>query len=151
MPKRNWLNFYDSFISMRNSYVHPEDRANNPERKWPLGEDYYSLINPYVKAGLEELIANLVVLTEYQPILINDIDDAHRQGKITLEVGKRARKQELEFEADDLACLNADSRYLIQGRYFYSETTGRSWKIGDIPNQYQSVSVKMYQIPTVKP
>ena len=36
-------------------------------------------------------------------------------------------------------------------RYFYSETTGRGWKIGDIPNQYQSVSVKMYQIPTVKP
>ena len=35
-------------------------------------------------------------------------------------------------------------------RYFYSETTGRGWKIGDIPNQYQSVSVKMYQIPTVK-
>ena len=114
IPKRDPLNFYDSFISMRNSYAHPEDKAKNPERKWPLGEDYYSLINPYVQAGVEELIANLVVLTEYQPILINDIDDAHHQGKITLEVGKRARKQELEFEADDLAFINADSRYLIQ-------------------------------------
>ena len=36
-------------------------------------------------------------------------------------------------------------------RYFYSETTGRGWKIGDIPNQYQSVPVKMYQVPIVKP
>ena len=39
-------------------------------KSWPLDEDYYSL-NPYVKAGLDELIANLVVLTGYQPILIN--------------------------------------------------------------------------------
>ena len=39
-------------------------------KSWPLDEDYYSL-NPYVKAGLDELIANLVILTGYQPILIN--------------------------------------------------------------------------------
>ena len=41
------------------------------------------------------------------------MNGAHHQGKITLEVGKRARKQELEFEADDLDFINADSRCLI--------------------------------------
>ena len=49
------------------------------------------------------------------------MNGAHHQGKITLEVGK--------FEADDLDFINADSRCLIQGHYFYSETTegvGRS-------------------------
>jgi len=114
VAKRNLLNFYDSFISMRNSYAHPEDKAKNPERKWPLGQDYYNLINPYVQAGLEELIANLVVITEYKPILVHEIDDIQKQGKITLEVGKRVRKQELEFEAEDLDFIHADSRYLIE-------------------------------------
>lgn len=59
---------------MRNSYAHPEDEAKNPERKWPLGEDYYSPTNPYVQAGLEELIANLVVITEYKPILVEEVN-----------------------------------------------------------------------------
>ena len=114
VPKRNLLNFYDSFISMRNSYAHPEDKAKNPERKWPLGEDYYSLINPYVKAGLEELIANLVVLTEYKPFLVNDIDDIHQKSKITLEVGKRGSKDELGLQDSDLAFITTESRYLMQ-------------------------------------
>ena len=45
VAKRGVMNFYDSFISMRNSYAHPEDKAKNPERKWPLGEEYYDFIN----------------------------------------------------------------------------------------------------------
>ena len=36
-------------------------------------------------------------------------------------------------------------------RYFYSETTGRVREIGDIPSQYQSVLVKMYQVAIVRP
>ena len=114
IPKRNLINFYDSFISMRNSYAHPEDKARNPERKWPLGQDYYGFINPYVRSGLEELIANLVVITEYKPILVNQINDRQKKGQITLEVGKKARKQQLDFEAEDLDFIHVDSRYLIQ-------------------------------------
>ena len=36
-------------------------------------------------------------------------------------------------------------------RYFYSESTGRVREIGDIPSQYQSVLVKMYQVEIVRP
>ena len=95
VAKRNLLNFYDSFISMRNSYAHPEDKAKNPERKWPLGEDYYSLINPYAKAGLEELIANLVVITEYKPILVEEVDPSQQQGQVLIEIGRKGKIEDL--------------------------------------------------------
>jgi len=32
-----------------------------------------------------------------------------------------------------------------------SETTEKGWKIGDIPDQYQFVPVKLHQVPSIKP
>ncbi|MCZ6679516.1 MAG: hypothetical protein O7E52_19980 [Candidatus Poribacteria bacterium] len=32
-------------------------------------------------------------------------------------------------------------------RYFYSETTGTGWSIGDIPDMYASVPVTLYEVP----
>jgi hypothetical protein len=32
-------------------------------------------------------------------------------------------------------------------RYFYSETTGTGWNIGDIPDIYANVSVTLYEVP----
>lgn len=39
------------------------------------------------------------------------------------------------------------SYYEYQGkRYYYCETTGDDWKIGDLPNEYQSISAHLYSI-----
>ena len=32
-------------------------------------------------------------------------------------------------------------------RYFYSETTGTGWEIGQVPDEYQSVPVTMHEVP----
>ena len=36
-------------------------------------------------------------------------------------------------------------------RYFYSETTGKGWEIGNIPEAYRSIPVKLYQVPLLTP
>ncbi|MBM80100.1 MAG: hypothetical protein CMJ78_05840 [Planctomycetaceae bacterium] len=120
VAKRNLINFYDSFISMRNSYAHPEDKAKNPERKWPLGQDYYNLINPYVQAGLEELIANLVVITEYQPILVEEVDPSQHQGQVLIEVGRKGKGENLSLQEEEIDFLDPDLRFLLdrEGRPF---------------------------------
>ena len=112
LPKRNVINFYDSFISMRNSYAHPEDKAKNPERKWPLGEDYYSLINPYVKAGLEELIANLEVITKFQPIWLKQVDDLKQKGQVIVEIGEKGLDEIFPLSTDELDFIDTEERYL---------------------------------------
>ncbi|MBI5253524.1 MAG: hypothetical protein HY930_03890 [Euryarchaeota archaeon] len=39
------------------------------------------------------------------------------------------------------------SYYEIEGRkYFYLETTGKGWKIGEIPEEYRGAEVKIYQL-----
>ena len=36
-------------------------------------------------------------------------------------------------------------------QYFYSETTGKGWEIGNIPEAYRSIPVKLYQVPLLTP
>ena len=78
--QKGLMDFFTIFISIRNTYAHPDDKAgpsedwknNNPKpprkdkkgmdeynvkmksalRKWPLGDDYYSFINPLMHAAL---------------------------------------------------------------------------------------------------
>ena len=51
------LEFFEFFVSVRNTYAHPEEKAKNPLRNWPLGDEYYGLINPLIKDALTELIS----------------------------------------------------------------------------------------------
>jgi len=121
------LNFYDSFISMRNNYAHPDDKAKNPERKWPLGEDYYNIANPYALAGLEELIANSVVITEYRPILVEELDQIKLNGRVLFEVGNISDEQSISIEADNVELLTSGSRFIVNNenlpfcRLYYNE------------------------------
>ena len=32
-------------------------------------------------------------------------------------------------------------------RYFYSETTGQGWRIGQLPDQFKSVEVVLHEVP----
>ena len=125
--KKGLLQFYDAFITMRNNYAHPEDKAKNPDRKWPLGEDYYQLINPYVTTALEELLANINVLTEYKPVLIQGIDKVQQQAQAIVQTGSDSVANQINLQSQMVEVLQVDSHYLLdhQGqiytRLFYNE------------------------------
>ena len=39
------------------------------KRKWPLGEEYYAFINPYMLAALTELVEDFDILSSYKPVI----------------------------------------------------------------------------------
>lgn len=125
VPKRGVLNFYDTFISMRNAYAHPEDKAKNPERKWPLGQEYYDFVNPYTQTAVEELIANLVVVTQYKPFTVEEVNADGGQSKILIEVGQKVSDGQIMLEASHI--LKTDLRYLMDRedqpftQFYYNE------------------------------
>ena len=125
VPKRGVLNFYDTFISMRNAYAHPEDKAKNPERKWPLGQEYYDFVNPYTQEAVEELIANLAIVTQYKPFRVEEINADGGQSKILIEVGQNVSDGQIMLEANHI--LKTDLRYLMDRegqpftQFYYNE------------------------------
>ena len=125
VPKCGVLNFYDTFISMRNAYAHPEDKAKNPLRKWPLGPEYYTFVNPYTQAAVEELIANLSVVTQYKPFTVEEIDANAGQSKILIEVGLKVIDGQIPLKANHI--LKTNLRYLmdLEGepftQFYYNE------------------------------
>ena len=139
--QKGLMDFFNIFISIRNTYAHPDDKAgpsdewknNNPKppkkdktgmdeynvkmksalRKWPLGDDYYSFINPLMHAALSELVEDFEILQSYKPILAKLLDDKNKKGTFVVELGAKESELELELSTDDLRFMNTDLRYLL--------------------------------------
>jgi hypothetical protein len=139
--QKGLMDFYNIFISIRNTYAHPDDKAgpseewknNNPKppkkdktgmdeynvkmssalRKWPLSDDYYSFINPLMHAALSELVEDFEILQSYKPILAKLLDDKNKKGTFLVELGAKESELELELSTDDLRFMNTDLRYLL--------------------------------------
>ena len=139
--QKSLMDFFDTFIIIRNIYAHPDDKAgpseewknNNPKppkkdkagmdaynvkmksalRKWPLGDDYYSFINPLMHAALSELVDDFEILQSYKPILAKLLDDKNKKGTFLVELGAKESELELELSTDDLRFMNTDLRYLL--------------------------------------
>ncbi len=127
VARKNALQFFDAFIAVRNTFAHPEEKAKNPLRSWPLGEEYYLIINPLLRAALIELISAMHVLSSHRPVLVKDLDDLHGKGVFVEEVGSKGRALQLDLTAEDLDFLNTDVRYVLDhnnrfaGKFYQSE------------------------------
>ena len=129
VAQKGLLDFYDSFIIIRNIYAHPEDKAGpkNQKRKWPLTEEYYSTINPYIYTAIMEIIEDFDVIKSYKPILAKVLDDQSKKGKFEIEIGSKGKEIELALSNEELRQINTDVRYLLDDddkffvKFYYSK------------------------------
>jgi len=127
--QKGLMDFFDTFIMIRNIYAHPEEKAGpkDAKRKWPLGEDYYTFINPLMHTALSELIDDFEILKEYKPILAKMLDDKGKKGKFELEIGAKGSELELKLSNEDLRFVSTDVRYLLDPneklfvKFYYSK------------------------------
>ena len=113
VASKSGLDFFESFVAVRNTYAHPEEKAKNPLRNWPMGDEYYGLINPLMKEALMELISGFTVLSTHRPVLVKEIDDQQHKGSFIEEIGKKEKDLGLELSDEDLDFVNTDVRYLL--------------------------------------
>ena len=113
VASKSGLDFFESFVAVRNTYAHPEEKAKNPLRNWPIGDEYYGLINPMMKEALMELISGFTVLSTHRPVLVKEIDDQQHKGSFIEEIGKKEKDLGLELSDEDLDFVNTDVRYLL--------------------------------------
>ena len=87
--QKGLMDFFDTFIMIRNIYAHPDEKAGPKDKKrtWPMGEEYYAYINPHMHTALSELINDFEILKSYKPILAKMLDDKSNKGKFAIEIG----------------------------------------------------------------
>ena len=109
------MDFFDTFIMIRNIFAHPDEKAGpkDNKRKWPLGEEYYAFINPYMLAALTELVEDFDILSAYKPVIARMLDDKNKKGTFVLEQGGKESEIDMDLSTDDLKFMNTDLRYLL--------------------------------------
>ena len=109
------MDFFDTFIMIRNIFAHPDEKAGpkDNKRKWPLGEEYYAFINPYMLAALTELVEDFDILSAYKPVIARMLDDKNKKGTFILEQGGKESEIDMDLSTDDLKFMNTDLRYLL--------------------------------------
>ena len=109
------MDFFDTFIMIRNIFAHPDEKAGpkDNKRKWPLGEEYYAFINPYMLAALTELVEDFDILSSYKPVIARMLDDKNKKGTFVLEQGGKESEIDMDLSTDDLRFMNTDLRYLL--------------------------------------
>jgi len=73
--KLNLLDFFNSFIEIRNRVAHPHKEVKGKHISWPFNEDYFDSINPYIEKALYKTINLLANVWEFKTFTINDVDD----------------------------------------------------------------------------
>ena len=113
--QKGLMDFYDTFIMIRNIYAHPDEKAGPKDKKrtWPMGEEYYAYINPHMHTALSELINDFDILKSYKPILAKMLDDKSNKGKFAMEIGEKEKEVELQLTNEELRFVNSDIRYLM--------------------------------------
>jgi hypothetical protein len=73
--KLNLLDFFNSFIEIRNRVAHPHKEVKGVMITWPFNEDYFDSINPYMEQALHSVISSLSNVWEFKSFTISDLDD----------------------------------------------------------------------------
>lgn len=77
IPRKNISDFFDTLVTVRNIFAHPEGKAGKiDKRNWPLNDEYFDTINIPLQIALEEIINDLNGVFElYVPAQVRLIDD----------------------------------------------------------------------------
>ena len=115
VAQKGLMDFYNTFINIRNIYAHPEDKAGHKDnkRKWPLTSEYYETINSHMHGALSEIVEDFDILKSYKPILAKTLDDKEKKGKFEVEIGTKGSEIEIKLSNEDLRFVSSDVRYLL--------------------------------------
>ena len=106
-PKKNPGGFFDIFVTIRNVHAHPGE--------WPLGDDYFEFINPYLHSALTEIILDLELLKDYRSLMVKNINDEKKQGTFEVEMTSVPSDLRLNLGREQLSMVTTDMRYLFDG------------------------------------
>ena len=115
VPKKGVIDFFNTFVMIRNIYAHPEDKAGPKQnkRKWPLGDEYFNFINPFMQSALNEIIVYFHIFDKYRPVLAKSLDDRNKKGNFLIEVGDDESDLTLDLPFEDLNFINTNLRYIL--------------------------------------
>jgi hypothetical protein len=73
--KVNIIQFFDTFIQLRNRVAHPHKEVNGINISWPFSEDYFDTINPLLEGALQRSMQELNQIWEYRKYTIESNED----------------------------------------------------------------------------
>ena len=113
VAKKGLIDFFSSFVEIRNLFAHPNHKAKNPRRDWPMNNEYYSFINTRINSVLEEIILNMNVLSKYVPALLENIDESAKVANFSAETLDKREGIKQTLTEEDSSFLAPGNRYLM--------------------------------------
>lgn len=74
-PKTNLLEFFNTFIELRNRVAHPHKEVKGLSVTWPSSTEYYEAINIYLENAFSEAVQTLDDLWEFDEYSLLDVED----------------------------------------------------------------------------
>jgi hypothetical protein len=93
--KTNLLQFFDSFIQLRNRIAHPHKEVKGRIVSWPFSEDYFDAINPCLEQALARCINELNKIWEFRQYIVESNED----GLLTLKHEDSDELEEFEIKS----------------------------------------------------
>ena len=75
--KLNLLDFFNSFIEIRNRVAHPHKEVKGKHISWPFNEDYFDAINPFIEKALFNTITSLSEVWEFKIFTVSEFVDSN--------------------------------------------------------------------------
>lgn len=93
LGKVNLLQFFDSFIQLRNRVAHPHKEVKGRVISWPFNEVYFDHINPFLEQAIKRILSELDQVWEYRNFTVDDndgqsltlINDEFEQVELTIQ------------------------------------------------------------------
>jgi hypothetical protein len=95
LGKTNLLQFFDSFIQLRNRVAHPHKEVKGKSISWPFNEAYFDIINPYLENAIKRILSELDQVWEYRNFIVDDND-----GKSLTLINDEFEQVEITFKSD---------------------------------------------------
>ena len=95
LPKVNLIQFFDSFIQLRNRVAHPHKEVKGKMVTWPFSEMYFDAINPYLEQALTRAINELSQIWEFKQFIV----ESNQAGLLTLKSEDSGEIEEFESKS----------------------------------------------------
>ena len=92
LPKVNLLQFFDSFIQLRNRVAHPHKEVKGKMVTWPFTEPYFDAVNLSLEQALTRAINELSHIWEFKQFIV----ESNQAGLLTLKSEDSGEIEEFE-------------------------------------------------------
>ncbi len=110
--KLNLLDFFNTFIELRNRVAHPHKEVKGKHITWPFNEDYFDSINPSIESALFEAFRSLSNVWEFKIFTVNEFYEDNLL--LESENGQISEiKSEQEFISGTKVIINQNKDLLV--------------------------------------